>query len=99
MNDLERVATRLATARHSVVFTGAGISTSSGIPDFRSPGGLWTRFDPAVHASYQRFLDDPALYWTMAKETTPVILSAKPNPVHVAIAELERMEIVEAVIT
>ena len=52
-------------SNYIVVFTGAGISTESGIDDFRSEGGLWSRYDPAIYASYHYFLDDPSKFWEM----------------------------------
>ena len=61
---IEQVARSLASAKNPVALTGAGISTESGIPDFRSPGGLWTRVDPGEF-SIDRFLQNPSRFWRL----------------------------------
>jgi len=86
-------------ARNIVVFTGAGHSTESGIADFRSEGGLWSRYDPAIYASYYHFLQNPAPFWQMHGELEEILVNAEPNPGHYAIAELEKMGKVTAIIT
>ncbi len=96
---IDEIANRLVALKNGVVLTGAGISTPSGIPDFRSANGLWSRFDPNVYARYDVFLRDPAKYWTMAKVTTPLVLGARPNVIHDVIAELEAMRCINTVIT
>ena len=62
---LEASARLIARATSITVFTGAGISVESGIPDFRSEGGLWQRFDPSVYCDYEVFRDRPEMFWTM----------------------------------
>ena len=82
----------LADARALVVLTGAGISTESGIPDFRSPGGLWSRYDPR-ELTFQKFCasaDTRRLYWEMGASLYPTLQAARPNRAHLALAALER---------
>jgi NAD-dependent deacetylase len=97
--DIRKAASLLKESQRVVAFTGAGISTESGIHDFRSEDGLWSRYDPAIYATIQGFLNHPEKYWTMAKELGPQILAAQPNPAHLALADLERMGKLRCVIT
>lgn len=82
---------RLAQARHLVVFSGAGVSAESAIPTFRDAlTGLWENFDPARLATPQAFREDPALVWGWYEWRRMKVLQARPNPAHLAIAELAR---------
>jgi len=101
MNKIDTVSDIVLQSKKIVVFTGAGISTESGIPDFRSPGGIWDRFDPN-ELTYQKFLSSQISrekYWERQKILWPLIAAAKPNPGHCAIAELYRMDKLDCVIT
>jgi len=89
----------IQNSENIVIFTGAGHSTESGIDDFRSPGGLWDRYDPAIYASYYYFLQDPSKFWHMHNELENILVNAKPNEGHYAIAELEKLGKVKAIIT
>ncbi|MFX0090761.1 MAG: NAD-dependent deacetylase [Candidatus Hodarchaeota archaeon] len=80
----------LNDAQYLCILTGAGISVESGIPDFRSPGGLWSRFDPSEYATITAFHAHPEKYWTMAKELRGILRAAEPNAAHIAVAELEK---------
>lgn len=95
---IERAAETLAGAREVVVLTGAGISVESGIPDFRSVGGLWERFDPFDYASRGAFERDPVRCWELFRELAEVVGSAAPNPAHFALAQwearLDRMTVI-----
>lgn len=89
----------LARARHVVAFTGAGISTESGIPDFRSPGGLWTRYDPR-QLTFERYMTDVQVRvasWEMRRELWKA--DPRPNAAHLALVELERAGRLDGVIT
>ena len=98
--EIGRVAGMIATAENVVVFTGAGVSTESGIPDFRSPGGLWTKFDPEDF-TIDRYLASPE---TRLKQwrfllSGGLFEEARPNAAHEAIADLERLGRLDCVIT
>ncbi|KAJ7550343.1 hypothetical protein O6H91_07G095900 [Diphasiastrum complanatum] len=96
---IAEAAKLIAEASSVVAFTGAGISVESGIPDFRSAGGLWSKYDPSVYCSYQVFLERPELFWKMALEIYELMSHAKPNAAHVALAELENCGLLSCVIT
>ncbi|MHA1741550.1 MAG: NAD-dependent protein deacylase [Candidatus Thorarchaeota archaeon] len=97
--DLRRARELVQNAQRICALTGAGISVDSGIPDFRSEGGLWKRYDPLEYATYESFLNDPSKFWTMGRELARVILDAKPNAAHYALAELEKRGKLIGVIT
>src|SRR5262249_55352556 len=97
----ERLAALLREAgpRGTVVFTGAGVSTESGIPDFRSPGGIWSRYAPIL---YHEYLHDPQKRrdaWQRGLEAYADMAEARPNAAHLAIAEWWRIGLVNGVVT
>jgi NAD-dependent deacetylase len=97
---IKQLARWILHTRKTVFFTGAGASTESGIPDFRSPGGIWTKFDPEDF-TLDRFLnshESRKKQWQFLLGTNSIRL-AEPNRSHLAMAELERMGHVDCVIT
>jgi NAD-dependent deacetylase len=94
-----RLAALVRERRPCVVLTGAGVSTESGIPDFRSPTGIWAEFDPLEYASLDAFRADPAKVWRFYAPRFAMLTEAEPNAAHRALAELERRGLVRAVIT
>ncbi len=98
-NDLKRASEFIKAAKHITALTGAGISVDSGIPDFRSEGGLWKRYDPHEYATFESFIRDPTKFWTMGRELVETILKAKPNDAHIALVKLEERGKLLGVIT
>ncbi len=98
--EIRTAARILAASRHAVVLTGAGHSTPSGIPDFRSPAsGLWERSDPMVVASLVGFHRNPRAFYDWIRPLARQMVKAEPNPAHHALAKLEQLRVVKAVIT
>jgi len=98
--EIEQAAEILAASRHAVVLTGAGHSTASGIPDFRSPDtGLWQQVDPMEVASIYGFQRNPQAFYDWIRPLAKQMMEAQPNPAHYALAELEQMGVLKAVIT
>jgi NAD-dependent deacetylase len=102
MDDLiTRGVKLIRDAKNILVFTGAGLSTESGIPDFRSPGGIWDKYDPADFY-FQRFVSDEKArekYWHMSSEFYEVLKDAAPNRAHMAIKSLEDLGKLVAIVT
>lgn len=94
-----QVADRIRQSQRLVVFTGAGISTESGIPDFRSKGGLWDRYQPIYFDEFMSSLDARKRYWEQRLEMEKSLKHAKPNEGHLAIAQLYDKGFVKTVIT
>jgi len=100
--DAEQIAaaaTAFRQAGRAAALTGAGISVESGIPDFRSEGGLWTIFAPEEYATIDVFLSDPAKAWRLYRALGQTLLGKKPNPAHTALAQLESASRLETVVT
>src|SRR2546430_3170958 len=96
---VERLAELIDAQRSCVVLTGAGISTESSIPDFRSPSGVWAQYDPMEYATIDAFLEDPVKVWDFYGRRLAMLDAAQPNDGHRALAELEDRGWVRAVVT
>jgi NAD-dependent deacetylase len=96
---IDALAALVRERQPCVVLTGAGISTESGIPDFRSPTGIWAEVDPFEVASLHAFRADPERVWRFYGTRIHSLLEAEPNAGHLALAELERRGHVQAVVT
>jgi NAD-dependent deacetylase len=96
---IQQAAEMISKSTSTVALTGAGVSTKSGIPDFRGPDGLWTKVDPAKFASISGFLSNPKGWWEMALEMAPTFMNAKPNPSHTMLAKLEKMGLLDCLVT
>jgi len=100
MVSLESLAQDLIHAEYVTAFSGAGISSESGIPTYRGAGGLWTKYDPNLYANINHFNRDPSYYWNFFKDVRyPILKKARPNRAHLALAELESMGKLKRVIT
>jgi len=104
--DLDAAARCLLEARYVIALTGAGLSVESGIPPFRGPNGLWTKYGEPPMKGYERFLADPRKAWEdrmnpsgPMRELWDALATAEPNPGHHALVELEDMDVVRATIT
>jgi NAD-dependent deacetylase len=96
---MRRLAELIRANQPCVALTGAGVSTESGIPDFRSARGIWSRFDPYEVASIDAFRRDPAKVWEFYALRLAVLADARPNASHHALARLEGEGLVQAVVT
>jgi NAD-dependent deacetylase len=99
VHQAETLAALIRAQQPCVVLTGAGVSTESGIPDFRSSRGLWEKYDPFELASIDAWRRDPAKVWDFYAMRFDLLTAAEPNSAHRAIAALERAGLVEAVVT
>jgi NAD-dependent deacetylase len=105
-DDLDAAARCLVEARYVIALTGAGLSVESGIPPFRGPNGLWTKYGEPPMNGYERFLANPRKAWEdrlnpsgPMRELWQALTDAEPNAGHRALVELEDMDIVRATIT
>lgn len=97
-NAITAAATLIRQANKTIALTGAGVSTESGIPDFRSHNGLWSRYDPMEYGTISAFRRNPHKVWTMLAELCKII-DARPNPGHAALAALEKAGYLDGIIT
>lgn len=88
-----------AHSRKVTILTGAGVSTPSGIPDFRSPNGIYSKYDPEELFGLKNFISNPSYFYKFAIENIFTMKNAKPNAVHYMIAKLESLHLIEGVIT
>jgi NAD-dependent deacetylase len=99
MHDAAMLAELILANQPCVALTGAGVSTESGIPDFRSADGIWSTYDPYEVGSIDAFRRDPARVWEFYGLRLGVLADAKPNDAHHALARLEAAGLLDAVIT
>jgi NAD-dependent deacetylase len=100
-DSIQKVTDLIRRSKKVIVFTGAGVSTESGIPDFRSPGGVWQKYNPEDFY-YQKFIsseESREKYWQMSREFYDPLKNAQPNAAHRAVSELEKMGKLDCVIT
>ncbi len=96
---VEQLAGLIRDNQPCVVLTGAGVSTESGIPDFRSPSGIWAKYDPMDYATIEAFRRDPVKVWEFYGKRFEALAHAEPNAAHDALAGLERAGLVDAIVT
>ncbi len=96
---IRKAAEMICTSKLNIALTGAGISVDSGIPDFRSAGGLWSKYDPADYATITAFRQNPEKVWDMLREMDALVSQAKPNAAHIGMGDLEKMGYLHCIIT
>ncbi len=96
---LSEAIAQLRLAANPVALTGAGVSVGSGIPDFRSPDGLWTVYSPDEYATLEIFMRDPIKAWELYRAMGKTILDKKPNPAHNALVSLESATLLNGIVT
>jgi NAD-dependent deacetylase len=96
---VHKAAELLLNSSEAIALTGAGVSTESGIPDFRGEGGIWEKYKPEIYGNIKSYIEDPSKFWKLAEKVAPKLFSAEPNAGHIALAELEDMDIIKALIT
>src|SRR5690242_6868190 len=99
MHEASMLAELIRANQPCVALTGAGVSTESGIPDFRGAGGIWSQFDPYEVGSIEAFRRDPARVWEFYGLRLGLLADAQPNDAHRALAHLESVGLLDAVIT
>jgi len=97
--EISLIAQKISEGGKTIVFTGAGISTESGIPDYRSKGGIWDKFQPVYFDEFMSSKKARIEYWRRKSELYHDLVRAQPNPAHMAISQLYEMGLLQAVIT
>jgi len=97
--NLKKIAKEIKNAKLVVALTGAGISTESGIPDFRGKNGIWSRFNIDEYGHIDNLIKNPEKVWKMLRLLIKETKDAKPNPAHISLAEMEKMGYLHAIIT
>jgi NAD-dependent deacetylase len=90
---IHQAAELILNSKEAIVLSGAGVSTESGIPDFRGEDGIWKKFPIDTFGTLESLLKNPAKFWELAHKIAPNLFKAKPNPGHYALAELEKMDL------
>lgn len=100
MQELIREAAQIVYhSKMTLALTGAGISVESGIPDFRSAGGLWSKYNPNEYATISSFRSSPEKVWEMLRDMGELVDKAKPNKAHLGLGELENLGFLHTIIT
>jgi len=95
---INKAAEYIISSQYAIALTGAGISTESGIPDFRGQNGLWRRINP-YYATYTYFIEDPEGFWKLYLTFVRSFREAEPNPAHIGLARLEKLNLLKVIIT
>ena len=97
--DIELISQKIIQSKYLIAFTGAGISTESGIPDYRSKGGIWEKFRPVYINEFMSSRDARIKYWHRKAELYPDLINAQPNEAHNGLAELYKLGFLKTIIT
>ena len=95
--ELQMISEMIFKSKNCTILTGAGISTESGIPEFRSENGIWKKLNPSIYGNYEHFLHSPSEFWKLCEQLKSV--DVFPTKAHFAVAELEKLGFVKTVIT
>jgi len=99
VEEIQHAGELIASSQFAVALTGAGVSTESGLPDFRSQDGLWRQYDPSEVATLSAFYTDPHRFYAFYRHRLALLREAQPNPAHYALARLEDLGKLHVVIT
>jgi len=97
--NIELISHEIVESKYFIAFTGAGISTESGIPDYRSKGGIWDKFRPVYINEFMSSRDARVKYWKRKAQLYPALINAQPNAAHNGLAELYELGFLKAIIT